>query len=1159
MLTTQGSWITHVSLGSSTQFSYNFTITSPSQLGVYTLTVSEQGLEVLTPVDSSLYSVTGVGVDGGGSVVFGVAPAAATYVIRRETELIQELDLRPGTGLDVVSLERQLDLTVSLAQETKNHVAELQDTVNQLALVTIGGEVPDHTHDVATPTTNGFMSASDKALIDELPVTLDLKANRSHNHDAADINTGTLSPDRLGSGTALQIFRRNASNTAGEFATVVIGGGGSGDMLKSENLAGLADVTQARSNLGLGLAATRNVGTTSSTVSQGDHVHSVVTPLAAGFISPTDKIKLDGIASGATANSADATLLNRANHTGTQPISSIASLSTELASKAASTHSHSASDVSTGTLSPDRLAPGTALQVARRNSTNTALEFATISVGGGDMLKTENLAGLSNNTTARSNLGLGNAAVRNVGTTSGTVSDGAHVHADATTSVPGFMSASDKTKLNGIATGATVNLPDTTLLNRNNHTGTQAISTIALLPEALADKADAVHTHDAAAVVAGVFHPDRLGTGTAFQVARRISTNTALEFATISVGGGDMLKTENLAGLANNSTARTNLGLGNSATRDVGTSSGTVADGAHTHTDATTSVAGFMSAADKLKLSGISAGATANSTDSFLLNRGNHTGSQPISTVAGLSTALDGKAAISHNHSATEISSGLLAPDRLAGGSAYQFYRRNAANTAGEFTYITSGSYNTNIALYGAVGDGVTDCTAAVTAAIDYLIANGGGTLRIPSGLFLCGPIVRTASCNIAIVGDGRTSRLVHNNVGAELLWITFTSKVYGLTVTDLVFTTNATAANNGGKTGVRVSFSSNETNDHWMNALFSNVWFEPKNGTTATNTGFETCCIIEGAWNSVFSNVHFSGAQAGSAVGTGLIARRYGPTWAVGYKPVGVKLTNCNWSRLYRGILVQDSLETLDIFGAGMIGLSIGIDVEGYLLHFSLVGSHLNCCRSVNHRDGFAVNDFLCSSNSIYSYSADIYAGNHAAIIGAFTRSIITGNSFFIMGCAGRTSWGVNLTEGESSVVSNNEFHCDGVSTNTAVAFASTTRDCICTDNAVHNLGTAGFSTPFQDLGTDNRMGEILTRFVDVAMASQTQINLTIDVTNGHYGKKPTFVLAEKADLYELDAVFSGYDSVLSSATSAVVWVWKTSGTFPASGTRRFAIKVCP
>lgn len=64
-------------------------------------------------------------------------------------------------------------------------------------------------------------------------------------------------------------------------------------------------------------------------------------------------------------------------------------------------------------------------------------------------------------------------------------------HADATTSLSGFMSASDKVKLTGVAAGATANSPDATLLDRNNHTGTQAISTITSLQANLDLKANA--------------------------------------------------------------------------------------------------------------------------------------------------------------------------------------------------------------------------------------------------------------------------------------------------------------------------------------------------------------------------------------------------------------------------------------------------------------------------------------------------------------------------------------------------------------------------------------------------------------------------------------------------------------------------------------------
>lgn len=48
---------------------------------------------------------------------------------------------------------------------------------------------------------------------------------------------------------------------------------------------------------------------------------------------------------------------------------------------------------------------------------------------------------------------------------------------------------------------------------------------------------------------------------------------------------------------------------------------------------------------EKTKLAGIATGATANSADATLLARANHTGTQAISTVTGLQTALDGKLA----------------------------------------------------------------------------------------------------------------------------------------------------------------------------------------------------------------------------------------------------------------------------------------------------------------------------------------------------------------------------------------------------------------------------------------------------------------------------------------------------------------------------------
>ena len=53
-----------------------------------------------------------------------------------------------------------------------------------------------------------------------------------------------------------------------------------------------------------------------------------------------------------------------------------------------------------------------------------------------------------------------------------------HGHADATSAASGFMAAGDKSKLDAIAAGATVNSSDADLLARANHTGAQLAETI---------------------------------------------------------------------------------------------------------------------------------------------------------------------------------------------------------------------------------------------------------------------------------------------------------------------------------------------------------------------------------------------------------------------------------------------------------------------------------------------------------------------------------------------------------------------------------------------------------------------------------------------------------------------------------------------------------
>lgn len=91
---------------------------------------------------------------------------------------------------------------------------------------------------------------------------------------------------------------------------VQINGSGNGDMVGANNLSDVASPAAARSNLGLA------IGTNVQAFS------SILQATTASFTTALES-KLNGIASGATANDTDANLRNRATHTGTQPMATI--------------------------------------------------------------------------------------------------------------------------------------------------------------------------------------------------------------------------------------------------------------------------------------------------------------------------------------------------------------------------------------------------------------------------------------------------------------------------------------------------------------------------------------------------------------------------------------------------------------------------------------------------------------------------------------------------------------------------------------------------------------------------------------------------------------------------------------------------------------------
>lgn len=140
-----------------------------------------------------------------------------------------------------------------------------------------------------------------------------------------------------------------------------------------------------------------------------------------------------------------------------------------------STQSGTFSGTSSGTNTGDQTSiAGITGTLAEFNAALTGTDFAT---GGGTATGT--------NTGDQTLAGLGGVPTSRSISTTAPLTGGGDLAADrtfgisaATTTDPGSMSAADKTKLDGVAPGATANSSDATLLARANHTGIQDTATI---------------------------------------------------------------------------------------------------------------------------------------------------------------------------------------------------------------------------------------------------------------------------------------------------------------------------------------------------------------------------------------------------------------------------------------------------------------------------------------------------------------------------------------------------------------------------------------------------------------------------------------------------------------------------------------------------------
>lgn len=168
---------------------------------------------------------------------------------------------------------------------------------------------------------------------------------------------------------------------------------------------------------------------------------------------------------------------------------------------------------------------------------------------------------------------------------------------------------------------------------------------------------------------------------------------------------------------------------------------------------ASETVAGVMVATDKVKLDGIESGATANQTDAYLLNRENHTGQQPISSVAMLQDSLDtlesaianlatAQAAISDSGAFTLTATPTQLPFTVITPStdATVMTLDDVSNT---FTFLHNASFNwvSNLVLSSATGLPRAITFRLVNTANDAVLVTQSVSLEIQSGRTITLPV----------------------------------------------------------------------------------------------------------------------------------------------------------------------------------------------------------------------------------------------------------------------------------------------------------------------------------------------------------------------------------------------------------------------------------
>jgi hypothetical protein len=231
-----------------------------------------------------------------------------------------------------------------------------------------------------------------------------------------------------------------------------------------------------------------------------------------------------------------------------------------------------------------------------------------------------------------------------------------------------------------------------------------------------------------------------------------------------------------------------------------------------------------------------------------------------------------------------------------------------------------------NVKDFGAKGDGVTDDTAAIQAAI-YSVISNGGQIYFPNGTYILSNSITVnypnTPTNITLVGVGANSTTLQWTNASGGIGFVFNSPHNTITINDIAFSTTRQNGGNAITLFQNSSFDSNYAVSNITNCVFRGSNGYSNNYPTSLGFNYWSIGIFQNQKSGLnITNCHFiGGSDSSGRQGIGLKFQGTGPN-----PPVQTEVVSSLFIYLYAGIYMQSYHQGLAVATTNFVNNTFGI-----------------------------------------------------------------------------------------------------------------------------------------------------------------------------------------------------------------------------------------